>query len=95
MPPKRASSSTESLHTSKRLASDITDEQEPQIIPKTANKTSWLAFTDLASISCYLASHSSSSPTLLSSRFLQQFPEKNVEIFDAGIDVNRLKWKRM
>ncbi|PKK67474.1 hypothetical protein RhiirC2_783455 [Rhizophagus irregularis] len=38
MPPKRANSSTESLHTSKRLASDITDEQEPQIIPKTANK---------------------------------------------------------
>ncbi|GET63749.1 uncharacterized protein OCT59_003273 [Rhizophagus irregularis] len=43
MPPKRASSSTESLHTSKRLASDITDEQEPQIIPKTANKTSWVS----------------------------------------------------
>ncbi|CAB4402000.1 unnamed protein product [Rhizophagus irregularis] len=38
MPPKRANSSTESLHTSKHLASDITDEQEPQIIPKTANK---------------------------------------------------------
>ncbi|CAB4437963.1 unnamed protein product [Rhizophagus irregularis] len=34
--------STESLHTSKRLASDITDEQEPQIIPKTANKTCWV-----------------------------------------------------
>ncbi|CAB4431307.1 unnamed protein product [Rhizophagus irregularis] len=34
MPPKRANSSTESLHTSKHLASDITDEQEPQIIPK-------------------------------------------------------------
>ncbi|CAB5317901.1 unnamed protein product [Rhizophagus irregularis] len=42
MPPKRANSSTESLHTSKRLASDITDEQEPQIIPKTANKTGLL-----------------------------------------------------
>jgi hypothetical protein len=42
MPPKRANSSTESLHTSKRLASDITDEQEPQIIPKTANKTGWV-----------------------------------------------------
>ncbi|CAB4425190.1 unnamed protein product [Rhizophagus irregularis] len=43
MPPKRANSSTESLHTSKRLASDITDEQEPQIIPKTANKTCWVS----------------------------------------------------
>ncbi|GBB99410.1 hypothetical protein RclHR1_03510004 [Rhizophagus clarus] len=42
MPPKRANSSTESLHASKRLASDITDEQEPQIIPKSANKTSWV-----------------------------------------------------
>ncbi|PKY46394.1 hypothetical protein RhiirA4_461244 [Rhizophagus irregularis] len=42
MPPKCANSSTESLDTSKRLASDITDEQEPQIVPKTANKTSWV-----------------------------------------------------
>ncbi|CAB5362387.1 unnamed protein product [Rhizophagus irregularis] len=42
MPPKRANSFTESLHVSKRLASDITDEQEPQIIPKSANKTSWV-----------------------------------------------------
>jgi hypothetical protein len=42
MPPKCANSSTESLHTSKRLASDITNEQEPQIIPKTANKTGLL-----------------------------------------------------
>lgn len=44
MPPKRASTSfTKSLlHASKRLASDITGEQDPQIIPKTANKTSWV-----------------------------------------------------
>ncbi|PKY61012.1 hypothetical protein RhiirA4_520701, partial [Rhizophagus irregularis] len=42
MRPICANSSTESLHTSKHLASDITDEQEPQIIPKTANKTSWV-----------------------------------------------------
>ncbi|GBC43992.2 pogo transposable element with KRAB domain [Rhizophagus irregularis DAOM 181602=DAOM 197198] len=38
---KKYISSIEFLHTSKCLARDIIDEQELQIIPKTANKTSW------------------------------------------------------